>query len=72
MKQETYEKAKQLVNDIATMTKQFDECEKERHWITISTPRYKDDTYSVRFQHELRDWMQTKMQEYKKEFEELV
>ena len=30
MKQETYEKAKQLVNDIATMTKQFDECEKER------------------------------------------
>lgn len=72
MKQETYNKAKQLVDDISNITKQINECIKERHWMAISTPNYKDETYSVRFQHELIEWMKIKLEEYKKEFEELV
>ena len=72
MTDEIYEKAKQLKDDIKSINRQVNEVEKERHWITTSTPNYNDDgALSRRFQKELVDWLKQTMERYQKEFDEL-
>ena len=73
MKNETFEKATELKRDIKNLEMVVEESEKDSHWIRVITPRTlaRDIYYSVRFQHELKEWLKTNIEEYQKEFENL-
>lgn len=71
MTEKTYEIAKDLIEDIDRIETYVDEVENYHHWITISTPNYKNLTCSLRFQRELVEWLISKKEEYQKEFEAL-
>lgn len=71
MKHETYEKAKQLMNDIHALEEQIDEVNRTQNYITISTPNVPIGDYSCRFQDELFEWACCKRDQYQKEFNEL-
>ena len=43
----------------------------DKSWIRISTPFRKDEVLSSIFQRELIEWLEKKMIEYQKEFDEL-
>lgn len=73
MTKETYKKAVELTRDIENLTVVIEESEEEHHWIKVITPETKnrDKYYSVRFQRELTEWLKTKREEYRKEFDNL-
>jgi cob(I)alamin adenosyltransferase len=72
MTNELYEKAVELKKDIKAINKQIEEVKMYKHWITTSTPDYESrGASSRRFQEELIDWLEQKMNEYQKEFDEL-
>lgn len=71
MTKETYEKARELFEDIELMSCQIEEVEKQHHWITVITPKDKEVYYSYRFQRELIEWLKSKKEEYQKEFDGL-
>lgn len=71
MKMKTYERAKDLIDDIKRIEKQINEVKTCNHWIAISSPDYPDVEYSIRFQNELVEWLSLKKKEYQKEFDEL-
>lgn len=68
---EVYEKATRLNDDIRLINYRLREAKKDKTWITISTPFRKDEVLSSRFQRELIEWLEKKMIEYQKEFDEL-
>ena len=71
MKIETYERAKDLIDDINRIEEQISGVNAFNHWIAISTPNYPNVQYSIRFQEELAEWLSLKKKEYQKEFDEL-
>ena len=73
MKNETFKKAVELTRDIENLSVVIEESEKEKHWIKVITPKVekRDVYYSVRFQHELTEWLRSKREEYQKEFDNL-
>ena len=72
MKIDTYNKAKDLIDDMKRIEKQVTEFYKDNHWIRISTPNYPDSQYSVRVQKELVEWLMSKKEEYQREFDRLT
>lgn len=71
MVKETYKKAMQLNDDIWLINYHLRKAKEDKTWITISTPLRKDKVLSSRFQRELIEWLEKKMIEYQKEFDEL-
>ena len=73
MDKQKLNKCNDLNNDIELMSKIIFEFRKYHchHWIVIRTPEIKEAFFSERFKKELIKWMDEKMEEYKKEFEEL-
>ncbi len=71
MVKETYKKAMQLNDDIWLINNHLRKAKEDKTWITISTPLRKDEVLSSRFQRELIEWLEKKMIEYQKEFDEL-
>lgn len=71
MVKETYKKATQLNDDIWLINYHLRKAKEDKTWITISTPLRKDEVLSSRFQRELIEWLEKKMIEYQKEFDEL-
>ena len=66
------QQAETLYGDIKSMKGVIDEYENQNHWISISTPIHRDGAYfSIRFQSELIEWLNSKKQEYQKEFDSL-
>lgn len=68
---EAYEKATRLNDDIRLINYHLRGAKEDKTWITISTPFRKDEVLSSRFQRELIEWLEKKMIEYQKEFDEL-
>lgn len=71
MNKEAYKKATRLNNDIWLINYHLSKAKEDKTWITISTPLRKDEVLSSRFQRELIEWLEKKMAEYQKEFDEL-
>lgn len=71
MKLETYERAKNLQININSLEKIIEEVDKDRHWIKLITPRHTDEWFSPDFQKSLLKFAKMKLEEYKKEFDEL-
>lgn len=71
MNKEAYKKATRLNNDIWLINYHLSKAKEGKTWITISTPFRKDEVLSSRFQRELIEWLEKKMAEYQKEFDEL-
>ena len=71
MKLETYERAKNLQFNINSLEKIIEEVDKDRHWIKLITPRHTDEWFSRDFQKSLLKFAKMKLEEYKKEFDEL-
>ena len=71
MTEETYEIAKDLIEDINRIETQINEVKNNYGWITISTYDHPNIAYSLRFQNDLIEWLTVKKEEYQKEFEEL-
>lgn len=71
MKLETYERAKNLQININSLEKIIEEVDKERHWIKLIAPRHTDEWFSLGFQKSLLEFAKMKLEEYKKEFDEL-
>lgn len=74
MDKQKLNKCNDLNNDIELMSKiifEFRKYHYYHHWIVIRTPEIKEAFFSERFEKELIEWMDEKMEEYKKEFEEL-
>lgn len=71
MTEEVYKKAKQLQSDMDFIRYQLKKKKEDKHWITISTPHMKEACGSNRFQNELVDWLEQKVEEYQEEFAEL-
>lgn len=71
MNKEAYKKATRLNNDIWLINYYLSKAKEDKTWITISTPFRKDEVLSSRFQRELIEWLEKKMAEYQKEFDEL-
>lgn len=68
---EAYKKATRLNDDIWLINYHLSKAKEDKTWITISTPFRKDEVLSSRFQRELIEWLEKKMIEYQKEFDEL-
>lgn len=68
---EAYKKATRLNDDIQLINYHLSKAKEDKTWITISTPFRKDEVLSSRFQRELIEWLEKKMAEYQKEFDEL-
>lgn len=71
MTKEVYNKAERLQNDIKFITSQLRINKKNRYWITIATPYMTEACGSKKFQEELVEWLEQKLKEYQKEFDEL-
>lgn len=71
MTKEVYNKAERLQNDIELITIQLRKNKENRYWITIATPYMKEARGSEKFQEELVEWLEQKLKEYQKEFDEL-
>lgn len=71
MNKEIYTKATQLNDDIWLINYHLSKAKEDKTWITISTPFRKDEVPSLRLQRELIEWLEKKMAEYQKEFDEL-
>lgn len=71
MKIETYERAKDLQITINSLEKIIKEVDVDRHWITLVTPKHNDELFSFDFQKSLLEFAKMKLEEYKKEFDEL-
>lgn len=71
MKIETYERARDLQYNINSLEKIIKEVEKDNHWIKLITPRYTNEWFSLDFQGSLLEFAKIKLEEYKKEFDEL-
>lgn len=71
MTKETYNKAAQLNRDINEIEYHLRRTKEYKDWITISTPYRKGDCLSSNFQKELVGWLEQKLKEYQKEFDEI-
>ena len=71
MKIETYERARNLQYNINSLEKIIKEVDEDRHWIKLITPRHNDEWFSFDFQKSLLEFAKMKLEEYKKEFDEL-
>jgi hypothetical protein len=71
MDKQKLKKGNELNSDIKLMSYIISEFRNQHHWVTIKTPNIKESFFSERFEKELIEWMNEKMEEYKKEFEEL-
>lgn len=73
MTNDTYKKAKRLIEDIEAIDRQLQEVEQKGHWITTSTPEHQlDGAPSFQFQKELVSWLKQIKEQYQHEFNELV
>lgn len=72
MTNDTYEKAKRLVEDIKGIDRQLREVEENNSWITISTPMIPMGVYSLQFEKDLVNWLNQIKKQYQKEFDELA
>lgn len=71
MTKEIFNKAHELTDDIHMIKYHLRKTKADKHWITISTPYQKEVVMSSRFQNELIEWLEQKLEEYQKEFDEL-
>lgn len=71
MNKEAYKKATRLNDDIWLINYHLSQAKEDKTWITISTPFRKDEVLSSIFQRELIEWLEKKVIEYQKEFDEL-
>lgn len=67
MTKEIFNKAHELTDDIYMIKYHLI----NKHLITISTPYQTEAVISSRFQKELIEWLEQKLEEYQKEFDEL-
>ena len=71
MKLETYERAKNLQFNINSLEKIIEEVEQDRHWIKRRRASKSDEWVSGDCQKSLVKFGKMKLEEYKKEFDEL-
>jgi hypothetical protein len=71
MTKETYNKAAQLNRDINEIEYHLWKAKEDKKWITISTPYRQNNCLSSNFQKELVGWLEQKLKEYQREFDEL-
>lgn len=70
MNRETLEKGNELQKDIDNITGILKDHNKHK-WIRVISPDNKDIYYSVRFQNDLGEWLETKRKEYQEELDRL-
>lgn len=63
-------KANELIKDIENINKILNDDKKQR-WTKVISADHQELFYSVRFQKELAEWLELKLKEYQKEFDEL-
>lgn len=71
MKIEIFEKATELQRNIKNLTHIIDDVEKKHHWISLVSACYENEVFSKDFYKSLLEFAKTKLEEYKKEFNEL-
>jgi hypothetical protein len=70
MDRKSFERAAKLRKDINALQKIIEEGRK-MHWIKVICPVQIDWFPSEKFQNELLSWIESKVEEYEKEFESL-
>lgn len=71
MKIETFEKAKDLQNNIKSLKNIIEDVEEEQHWISLVSTCHKNEVFSIDFHKSLLKFAKLKLAEYEKEFADL-